>query len=74
MDVLALTGKTPTEFEQEAGFLLAAKMFELGKLSSGRAADLCGMNRADFLIALGSVGVSMIHVDESDLCAELAPV
>lgn len=30
------------DFEKEATFLLAAKLFELGRLSSGSAAQLCG--------------------------------
>ncbi len=70
--ILALSGKTAAEFAQDARFLLASKMFELGRLSSGRAAELCGMNRADFLQSLGSVGVSMIQTDLDDLRAELA--
>lgn len=70
--VLALTGKTAAEFAQDARFVLAAKMFELGRLSSGQAAALCGMNRADFLQSLGSVGVSMIQTDLDDLRAELS--
>jgi hypothetical protein len=42
-DILIPTGQSREGFIQEAKFLLAAKLFELGRLSSGRAAELCGM-------------------------------
>jgi predicted HTH domain antitoxin len=32
--------------------LAAVKLFDLGKLSSGRAAQLAGMTRVEFLLAL----------------------
>jgi predicted HTH domain antitoxin len=70
--ILAITGKTPEEFAGDARLLLAAKLFELGRLSSGQAAKLCGMGRVDFLLGLGSLGVSAIQVDADDLRAELA--
>jgi len=70
--ILAITGKTPEEFAGDARLLLAAKLFELGRLSSGHAAKLCGMNRSDFLLALGDLGVSMIQTDVDDLRQELA--
>jgi hypothetical protein len=35
-------GTWPELTEEEARFLLAAKLYELGKLTSGQAACLCG--------------------------------
>lgn len=60
------------EFEREARFLLAAKLFELGRLSSGKAADLCGMGRVEFLSSLQRVGVSMSNLRPDDAADELA--
>jgi hypothetical protein len=54
--VLAGSGQTREAFVEEAKFLLALKIFELGRLSSSRAADLCGMNRVDFLLRAGQSG------------------
>lgn len=71
-DLLAITGKTSEEFARDARFLLAAKLFELGRMTSGQAARLSGMNRADFLLALAEVGISMIQTDVGDLREELA--
>ena len=39
-------------FEQELRLLAAIKLYELGRLSSGRAAELAGMPRVEFLLAL----------------------
>src|SRR6185436_4643884 len=39
-DVLFSTGLTRNEFDDEARFLLAAKLYELGRLTSGQAAKL----------------------------------
>ena len=33
-------GESPSTFEHEAPFLLALKLFELGRLSAGKAAEL----------------------------------
>ena len=40
-------------FAQEMRMLTAVKLFELGRLSSGRAAELAGMSRVEFLLSLG---------------------
>jgi len=66
-DILIPTGQTREGFVQEAKFLLAAKLFELGRLSSGRAAELCGMDRVTFLLSLHRVGVAAIDLDEREI-------
>jgi predicted HTH domain antitoxin len=40
-------------FARELLLLAAIKLFELGRLSSGRAADLAGIARVEFLLELG---------------------
>ena len=66
-DVLLSLGMRKEEFDHEARFLLAAKLYELGRLSSGKAAQLCGMDRVTFLLSLHRVGVAAINLDERDL-------
>ena len=44
-DLLVATGKSKEALEQELRFLLAVKMFELRRLSLGKAAQLCGMRK-----------------------------
>lgn len=63
-ELLLATGQTPEEFLAEARFLLALKLFELGRISSGRAAELCAMSRLDFLFAAGRSGVPVADFDE----------
>ena len=66
-DTLPLaTGQSREEFLSEARFLLALKLFELGRISSGRAAELCGMGRVDFLFAAGKAGVPVADLDEHE--------
>ncbi|MBN2548420.1 MAG: UPF0175 family protein [Anaerolineales bacterium] len=40
-------------FARELRILAAVKLYELGRLSSGRAAELAGMPRVEFLLSLG---------------------
>ena len=70
--VLLETSLTREEFEREAAFLLAAKLYELGRLSSGKAAELCGRERVDFLLALPSIGVSISNLRAEDIDDEVA--
>jgi predicted HTH domain antitoxin len=57
-EVLISLKETPETISRELRILAAVKLFELGKLSSGRAAQLAGMSRVEFLILLGRYKVS----------------
>jgi predicted HTH domain antitoxin len=48
----------------------AAKLFELGKLSSGAAAELAGIPRVAFLSKLADYGVDVLDLAEEDLAKE----
>lgn len=71
-DVLFSVGLSRDEFDKEARLLLAAKLYELGKLTSGQAARFCGRGRVDFLLSLPRVGVSISNLRPEDADAELA--
>ena len=47
--VLISLKESPEEFAKEATKVLAVKLYEMGKLSSGRAAEFAGMSRISFL-------------------------
>lgn len=66
-DLLLALGIRAEQFEQEARFTLAAKLFELGRLSSGKAACVAGMDRVTFLLSLNRIGVAMLDLDEAEM-------
>ena len=54
-------------FARELRMLAAVKLFELGRLSSGRAAELAGMARVEFLLTLDRYQVFPLEAELSDL-------
>lgn len=50
--------------------MLALKLFEVGRLSSGKAGKLCSMGRVEFLLAAGRAGVPVVALDGDELSAE----
>jgi predicted HTH domain antitoxin len=59
------------QFAAEVRFLAAAKLFEMGKLSSGKAAEMAGIGRVEFLHKLGLYGFPAINLDDEQIDAEL---
>ena len=57
-------------FEREARMAMATKLFELGRLTSGQAAALADVNRADFLLECSRYGVASVNWDKEELLAE----
>ncbi|MGH9941517.1 MAG: UPF0175 family protein [Pyrinomonadaceae bacterium] len=70
-DVLLNLNVSPEQFAAEAKFLLAAKLYELGRLSSGQAAQFAGLERVEVLFALRSINLPMSNLQSADLAAEL---
>jgi predicted HTH domain antitoxin len=54
-------------FARELRILAAVKLYELGRLSSGRAAELAGMSRVEFLMSLGQYKVFPFEAELNDL-------
>ena len=69
-DALPSPTDSPEAFANEARFLLALKLFELGRISSGKAARLCGMGRVEFLLAASRAGVPVATLDADELAEE----
>ena len=51
--------------------LLAAKLYELGRISSGQGAELCGISRVQFLYELPRFRTPASNLTEADLDDEL---
>ncbi|NET72017.1 MAG: UPF0175 family protein [Sphaerospermopsis sp. SIO1G2] len=66
-EVLISLKETPESISREISILAAVKLFELGKLSSGRAAQLAGISRVEFLMILGRYQVSPFTLNSQEL-------
>jgi predicted HTH domain antitoxin len=66
-EILISLKETPETLSRELRILAAVKLFELGKLSSGRAAQLAGMSRIEFLTVLGRYQVSPFSLTSEQL-------
>ncbi|MEO7971169.1 MAG: UPF0175 family protein [bacterium] len=71
-DAMAALNLSPVEAAEEFRFAAAAKLYELGRLSSGAAASLAGVPRTVFLSRLSDYGVSVFRVDEDELKQDLS--
>ena len=71
-EVLLALGCSPKQFNEEAKLLVAVKLYELGRLSSGAAAKLSGIPKPLFLMKLADYGVDAFHLTEEDLQQDLA--
>ena len=61
-----------SSFAREVRILAAVKLYELGRLSSSRAADLAGMSRVEFLLELGRYRVFPFETELRDLESQRA--
>ena len=71
-DLLLSMKRSPQEFEAEAKLLLAVKLYEMDRISTGAAAKLAGMGRVAFMFELSRFGLSPIGQDPGELAEDLA--
>lgn len=69
--VLASLHCDPDQFSRELRLAAAVKWYERGMVSQGRATDIAGISRADFIEALGRFGVTPFQVDADELTSEV---
>lgn len=66
-DLFASSGETPEEFVRRMRLAAAAKWYDMGLISQGRAAELAGVSRAEFIDALGPLGISVFQYGPEEL-------
>lgn len=62
----------PNEYINEMRRAAAVKWYEMHKISQGKAAELCGVSRAQFLRILTEYRVSVLQDDPTSLAAEVS--
>ena len=70
-NVLLALGLTPEEFREEAKILIAVKLYEMGRLSTGAAAKLADVPKPLFLMKLAGYGVDAFELSDEDLERDL---
>lgn len=63
-EILVSLKETQDDFSEELKIAAAVKLYEMGKLSSGKAARLAGMDKISFLKILGKYQVSISTLEE----------
>ena len=67
---LAALRKDPASFAREMRLAAAIKWYELGEVSQGRAAEIAGLSRQEFLTALGRYRVSPFQYTAAEVLEE----
>ncbi len=63
---------TPEQLSAEIRLLAAIKFYEMGRLSSGAAANFAGIPKVVFLSKLGDYGVNTFKLSERELRSDFA--
>lgn len=63
-EILVSLKESQDDFSKELKIAAAVKLYEIGKLSSGKAARLAGMDKVSFLKILGKYRVSISTLEE----------
>jgi len=70
-DVLSALRRSPEEFANEMCLAAAIHWYGRGEISQEKAAQVAGVHRTDFLLALAREGEDAFVVDLADLEREL---
>ena len=70
-DLLLASGQSQQGLEREFRLLIAVKLFELGRVSIGQAAELAGMHKLSFMDELAQFKIPIINLDDDQLEDEL---
>jgi predicted HTH domain antitoxin len=71
-DVFSALRRSPEEFAREMRLAAAMLWYSRGMISQGKAAEVAGLNRAEFLKALARNEMDVFVVDFDDLQREVA--
>lgn len=69
--VLSALQQSPGEAEKDVRLAAAIEWYRRGAISQGRAAEVAGIPRADFIDELAARKIDVVHVDVEELKREL---
>ena len=70
-DVFLAMQKDPKDLAKEMRLAAAVKWYELGLLSQGKAAEVAGLSRAEFVDGLSRLGVSPLQETAEEILKSL---
>jgi predicted HTH domain antitoxin len=69
--LLLAAGWSQAEAKHELGLILAAKLYDLRRITLAQGAEMAGLSLEDFMQAVSRLGVSVINLTLDELAAEL---
>jgi len=70
LGVFSALRKTPEEFSKDIRLTAAVKWYEMGVVSQEKAAEIAGINREDFLLALAKYNLSPFQYTAEEVLQE----
>ncbi|MCP4695980.1 MAG: UPF0175 family protein [Gammaproteobacteria bacterium] len=70
LDIFSALRQTPDEFAGNLRIAAAVKWYENGLVSQGKAAEIAGLCREDFIVALGKFDVSPFQYSAKEVLRE----
>ncbi|MEW6619691.1 MAG: UPF0175 family protein [bacterium] len=71
-EVLAILGTTKQQFSQKLKELAALKLFQEGKISSGKASELVEISRMEFIEVLAKNNIPFFRQTPDELAEDIA--
>ncbi len=73
-EILYTLNETKNDFIRKMKFYTALELYRLQKISTGKAAELAGMQKADFIFEAGKHNVPVINYDLDDFAQEVKSI
>ena len=70
-DVLLALNETESEFKQQLKLTLAIRLYQKGKLTLGKSAQLCGLSRLAFENELAMQNIPISNLLEQDILNDI---